>query len=54
MEKSNEGKKKGISYCFQKGEGNRHKLYIYDDVTAYGRFQKQIPLNCILIQMVVL
>lgn len=38
MEKSNEGKKKGISYCFQKGEGNRHKLYIYDDVTAYGTF----------------
>lgn len=38
MEKSNKGKKKGISYCFQKGEGNSHKLYIYDDVTAYGTF----------------
>lgn len=38
MAKPNEGKQKGISYCFQKGENNSHKLYIYDDVTAYGTF----------------
>ena len=38
MEKPNESKQKGISYCFQKGEGNAHKLYIYDDVTQYGTF----------------
>lgn len=38
MEKPNENKQKGISYCFQKGEGNAHKLYIYDDVTQYGTF----------------
>lgn len=38
MEKQSENKQKGISYCFQKGEGNAHKLYIYDDVTQYGTF----------------
>lgn len=38
MGKPNENKQKGISYCFQKGEGNAHKLYIYDDVTQYGTF----------------
>lgn len=38
MEKPNESKQRGISYCFQKGEGNVHKLYIYDDVTQYGAF----------------
>lgn len=29
---------KQIKYCFQKEDGNVHKLYIYDDVSAYGRF----------------
>jgi ATP-dependent protease ClpP protease subunit len=38
VEKPNESKQRGISYCFQKGEGNVHKLYIYDDVTQYGAF----------------
>lgn len=38
MGKPNESKQKGISYCFQKGEENAHKLYIYDDVTQYGTF----------------
>ncbi len=38
MEHPNEGKQKGIYYCFQKGEGNVHKLYIYDDVKQYGAF----------------
>lgn len=27
-----------IFYCFQQAENNIHKLYIYDDVTAYGTF----------------
>lgn len=29
---------KPINFCFQKAEENVHKLYIYDDVTAYGTF----------------
>ena len=29
---------KTIKFCFQKAAGNVHKLYIYDDVTAYGTF----------------
>lgn len=36
--KPNESSQKGITYCFQKGDGNAHKLYIYDDVTQYGTF----------------
>lgn len=27
-----------MKYCFQKSNGNVHKLYIYDDVSAYGTF----------------
>lgn len=38
MVKPNESSQKGITYCFQKGDGNAHKLYIYDDVTQYGTF----------------
>lgn len=38
MVKPNESRQKGITYCFQKGDGNAHKLYIYDDVTQYGTF----------------
>lgn len=38
MVKPNESEQKGITYCFQKGDGNAHKLYIYDDVTQYGTF----------------
>lgn len=38
MGKQNGSKQKGISYCFQMGKDNSHKLYIYDDVTAYGTF----------------
>ena len=29
---------KPINFCFQQSAGNVHKLYIYDDVTAYGAF----------------
>lgn len=29
---------KPINFCFQRSVGNVHKLYIYDDVTAYGTF----------------
>lgn len=29
---------KPIKFCFQQSAGNVHKLYIYDDVTAYGTF----------------
>lgn len=29
---------KPINFCFQQSVGNVHKLYIYDDVTAYGTF----------------
>lgn len=29
---------KPINFCFQKAEGNVHKLYLYDDVSAYGKF----------------
>lgn len=29
---------KPVKYCFQKTEGNIHKLYVYDDVNAYGTF----------------
>lgn len=29
---------KPIKFCFQQSTGNVHKLYIYDDVTAYGTF----------------
>ena len=27
-----------VFVCFQKAEDDTHKLYIYDDVTAYGTF----------------
>ncbi|EOS40922.1 hypothetical protein C808_00085 [Lachnospiraceae bacterium M18-1] len=27
-----------MKYCFQKSNGNVHKLYVYDDVRAYGDF----------------
>lgn len=27
-----------MKYCFQKSDGNVHKLYVYDDVSAYGTF----------------
>lgn len=27
-----------VNYCFQKAEAGGHKLYIYDDVSAYGKF----------------
>lgn len=27
-----------MKYCFQKSKGNVHKLYVYDDVRAYGNF----------------
>lgn len=30
--------KKPLNFCFQKAAGNVHKLYIYDDVRAYGTF----------------
>lgn len=29
---------KPLNFCFQQAAGNVHKLYIYDDVTAYGAF----------------
>lgn len=29
---------KPIKFCFQKAVGNVHKLYVYDDVSAYGTF----------------
>lgn len=29
---------KPIKFCFQKAAGNVHKLYVYDDVSAYGTF----------------
>ena len=29
---------KALQFCFQKTENNVHKLYIYDDVKAYGSF----------------
>lgn len=29
---------KQIKFCFQKAEGNVHKLYVYDDVSGYGTF----------------
>ena len=29
---------KTINYCFQQGKDKVHKLYIYDDVSAHGRF----------------
>ena len=29
---------KPIKFCFQKATGNIHKLYVYDDVSAYGTF----------------
>lgn len=29
---------KSYNFCFQQAAGNVHKLYIYDDVTAYGTF----------------
>lgn len=29
---------KPLNFCFQQTAGNIHKLYIYDDVTAYGTF----------------
>lgn len=32
---------KPFSFCFQQAAGNKHKLYIYDDVTAYGKFNWQ-------------
>lgn len=28
-----------VFVCFQKAEDDTHKLYIYDDVTAYGTFK---------------
>lgn len=30
-----------ISFCFQKADGNVHKVYIYDDVQKYGKFNWQ-------------
>lgn len=29
---------KPLNFCFQQAAGNVHKLYIYDDVTAFGTF----------------
>lgn len=29
---------KPFNFCFQQAVGNVHKLYIYDDVSAYGKF----------------
>lgn len=29
---------KPLNFCFQQAAGNVHKLYIYDDVAAYGTF----------------
>ena len=29
---------KPLNFCFQQAVGNVHKLYIYDDVTAFGTF----------------